>query len=67
MTVQILAVARPRAALRALMRLLDELHRRYVERRTLSALARLDPHLLRDIGLPDGAETGAVRRMLRRP
>ncbi|WP_019013373.1 DUF1127 domain-containing protein [Elioraea tepidiphila] len=67
MTVQILAVARPRAALEALRRLLDALHRRYVERRTLSALARLDPHLLRDIGLPDSAEAEAVRRMLRRP
>lgn len=67
MTVQILAVARQRAALKALARLLDALHRRYVERRTLSALARLDPHLLHDIGLPGGAEARAVRRMLRRP
>jgi uncharacterized protein YjiS (DUF1127 family) len=67
MTVRILAVRRPRATLKALTRLLDALHRRYVERRTLSALTRLDPHLLRDIGLPDSAEVGAVRRMLRRP
>lgn len=67
MTVQILAVASPRAALKALMRLLDALQRRYVERWTLSALARLDPHLLRDIGPTDGTDARAVRRMLRRP
>jgi uncharacterized protein YjiS (DUF1127 family) len=67
MTVETLAVARPLAVMSAVVRLLDALHRRYVGRRTLSALARLDPHLLRDIGLPDGAEPRAVRRMLRRP
>jgi uncharacterized protein YjiS (DUF1127 family) len=67
MTAQILAVARLRPTLKALMRRLDALHRCYVERRTLSALARLDPHLLRDIGLPEGTEARAVRRMLGRP
>lgn len=67
MSVQILAVARPRAAMSAFVRLHDDLHRHYVERRTQSALARLDPHLLRDIGLTDGTDARAVRRMLRRP
>jgi uncharacterized protein YjiS (DUF1127 family) len=37
----------------------------YAERRTIAALARLDAHLLRDIGLPDRAEMHVVRRMLR--
>lgn len=66
MTVQILAVARPCATLKALIRRLDALHRRYVERRTLSALARLDAHLPRVIALPNGAATRAMRRMPRR-
>jgi hypothetical protein len=44
--------------------LFGDLHRRYVERRTLSASTRLDPYLLRDIGLRYGAQARAVRRML---
>jgi uncharacterized protein YjiS (DUF1127 family) len=64
MTDTILAAARRRATPGTLVRLLGDLHRRYVERRTLSALARLHPHLLRDIGFTDGADAQAVRRML---
>lgn len=64
MTDTLLSASRRRTAPGALARLLGDLHRRYVERRTLSALARLDPHLLRDIGLTDGADARTVRRRL---
>lgn len=64
MTDTVLTALRRRAAPGALARLLGKLHRRYVERRTLSALARLDPHLLRDIGLTNGVDARAIRRML---
>ncbi|TQF78242.1 DUF1127 domain-containing protein [Elioraea sp. Yellowstone] len=49
----------------ALRRLLAAAAAWYAERRTIAALARLDAHLLRDIGLPDRAEMHVVRRMLR--
>ncbi|GIX09691.1 DUF1127 domain-containing protein [Elioraea sp.] len=55
--------ARTRPA--ALRRLLAAAAAWYAERRTIAALARLDAHLLRDIGLAERVETRAVRRMLR--
>lgn len=49
----------------ALRRLLAAAAAWYAERRTIAALARLDAHLLRDIGLAGSAHPHAVRRMLR--
>lgn len=58
------ARAKPAAA-SALSRLLAAAGRWYVERRTLAALARLDEHLLHDIGVAGATGPRAVRRMLR--
>jgi uncharacterized protein YjiS (DUF1127 family) len=66
MTTTTLTSAGYGAAARSVRRTLAGLHRRYVERRTLSALARLDAHLLRDIGLAGPANAHTVRRLLMR-
>lgn len=47
-----------------LYRIIGALGRWYLERRTLAALARLDPHLLRDIGLAPAPGLEEVRRRL---
>lgn len=47
-----------------LYRMIGALGRWYLERRTMSALARLDPHLLRDIGLAPAPALEEVRRRL---
>lgn len=52
---------------RRLGRLLARIGRWYVERRTCAALARLDPHLLRDIGFDREIERRALRRRLLAP
>ena len=44
--------------------MISALGRWYIERRTMAALARLDPHLLRDIGLPPVPALEEVRRRL---
>jgi uncharacterized protein YjiS (DUF1127 family) len=51
----------------ALKRLLGSASRWYAERRTVTALARLDPHLLRDIGFSGEIELSDVRRRLMQP
>lgn len=53
------------AAASAVRRLLATALAWYAERRTAAALARLDDHLLRDIGMAGRAHPEAVRRMLR--
>jgi uncharacterized protein YjiS (DUF1127 family) len=47
-----------------LSRMMAALGRWYLERRTMAALARLDPHLLHDIGLSSVPGLEEVRRRL---